>query len=405
MNSTRCDRAWETDALREGRLGPKEEESFDRHCRACVVCSGQVARDARLRELARALPVAESGQLTMKRLRARILRDVTMAVPARSLSWRRVALASALGGALLAVASLVGGRALSRIEPGPPPTAGAPSPPPLAGAVAADPGAVWSQAREGKVEHVELAAGTLGVHVRPQGPGERFLVRLPDGEIEVRGTTFEVTVREGATRRVRVDEGTVVLRLRESPDQKLGPGTIWASPDTSASGSRDTTAAQAQTAAPAAVSAAPVAASTVASAAAVPRRQSTDLQAVDEGAQLYMEAMRSFREGRYDGAAAAFHAFALAYPRASEAEDASFLEALSLARAGRADAAALAAERHLESFPRSFRRKEASMLVARAASHRGRCDEALQILAPWMSAPLDGEVRSVLDACGEARPH
>ena len=123
----------------------------------------------------------------------------------------------------------------------------------------------------------------------------------------------------------------------------------------------------------------------------------------DDGASAYVTAMQSFREGRYDSAAAAFHAFTLAFPRAAEAEDASFLEALSLARAGRGDAAALAAERHLESFPRSFRRKEASILVARAATRRGRCDEAAAVLAPWISASPDAEIQTVLAACGDGR--
>ena len=297
----------------------------------------------------------------------------------------------------MAVAGLLSERAPSTTDARPPAvTARVTSPSPLAGAVAADPGAVWTQTREGKEERVELLTGTVGVHVRSQGSGERFTVRLPDGEIEVRGTTFEVTVLDGATRRVRVDEGTVVLRLRESSEQKLGPGTIWAKSDAPATGPREVQAAAPRSAA---LGAEPAAARVVPPAASVARQASTVPRAVDEGAPLYVEAMRSFREGRYDGAAAAFHAFVLAYPRASEAEDASFLEALSLARSGRPDAAALAAERHLESFPRSFRRKEASVLVARAASRRGRCDEALQVLAPWSSAPLDGEVQSVLKAC------
>jgi TolA-binding protein len=117
--------------------------------------------------------------------------------------------------------------------------------------------------------------------------------------------------------------------------------------------------------------------------------------------------MRAFREGRYDRAAAAFHAFALVHPKAPEAEDASFLEAVSLARAGRADAAALAAERHLEGFPNSFRRREASILVARAASRRGDCDQARGVLAAWTSDPPDAEVHAALRACDDgstARP-
>ena len=289
---------------------------------------------------------------------------------------------------LVAIAGLVGARAASGRRPGP-----------LAGAVAAGQGAVWAQAREGGVERVELSAGTLRVHVRPQGAGERFLVRLPDGEIEVRGTTFEVTARDGTTSHVRVDEGTVVLRLRGSPDQSLGPGTSWPASEASAAGSQEAFAGSHDAFTAGAASAVP-AAPIARTAASRPRRASAAAHDGNDGAALYAEAMRSFREGRYDGAAAAFHAFTLAYPRASEAEDASFLEALSLARAGRADAAALAAERHLETFPRSFRQREAAVLVARAASHRGRCDEALQVLAPWVGGPPDADLRSVLDACG-----
>jgi hypothetical protein len=234
------------------------------------------------------------------------------------------------------------------------------------------------------VERVELEAGTLRVHVRPQGAGERFLVRLPDGEIEVRGTTFEVTALAGLTRHVGVDEGTVVLRLRGSPDRSLGPGTNWSAPESAPSDAQQAMALPAATA----------------RAATLPRRHDGEAQDKDHGAPAYVSAMQSFREGRYDSAAAAFHAFALAFPQATEAEDASFLEALSLARAGRGDAAALAAQRHLESFPRSFRRKEASILVARAASRRGRCDEAIGVLAPWIGASPDADIQSVLAACG-----
>ena len=101
-------------------------------------------------------------------------------------------------------------------------------PAPLAGSVIPGVGAVWRQSREGGVERVELEAGSVQVHVRAQTPGERFLVELPDGEIEVRGTTFEVTALDGSTRHIGVNEGTVVLRLRGSGNLSLGPGAHWA---------------------------------------------------------------------------------------------------------------------------------------------------------------------------------
>ena len=151
---------------------------------------------------------------------------------------------------------------------------------PLAGAVTASAEAVWTQARQAGIESVVLQAGTLRVHVRPQGPGERFLVRLPDGEIEVRGTTFEVTALDGSTRHVGVSEGTVVLRLRGSPDRSPRPGVnIWAAPE---SFSFDGPPAPVRAAA---------------SAPAIVRRTPA-VHDADEGAEAYVEAMRSFREGR-----------------------------------------------------------------------------------------------------------
>jgi TolA-binding protein len=384
VSDARCDRGWEVEAYREGRLGTKDVESYERHLRTCAVCAERVARDERLQALGRALPVAEPAELALRRLRARILRDVTTRAPGRPwLTRQRLAFVSALGIALVAIASVVAVRSAARTHAT---AASARAGPParLAGAVAPGAGAAWTQTREGTVERVELEAGTLRVHVRPQGAGERFLVRLPDGEIEVRGTTFEVTALAGLTRHVGVDEGTVVLRLRGSPDRSLGPGTSWSAPESAPSDGQQAMALPAATA----------------RAATLPRRHDGAAQDKDYGASVYVSAMQSFREGRYDSAAAAFHAFALAFPQATEAEDASFLEALSLARAGRGDAAALAAQRHLESFPRSFRRKEASILVARAASHRGRCDEAIGVLAPWIGASPDVDIQSVLAACG-----
>jgi hypothetical protein len=387
MTSAGCERGWEAEALREGRFGPKELESFERHRRACAFCGEQRERDERLRALGKGLPVVEPGDLALRRLRARILRDVTAAAASQaSHSWRRVAFALSLGVVLVATAGLIG--AASRTQVAAPTSAMASRPTaPLAGSVLPSAGTLWTQTREGGIERVDLETGTLRVHVRPQGPGERFLVHLPDGEIEVRGTTFDVTVLDGSTRHVGVDNGTVVLRLRGSPDRSLDPGMSWVPPESDPSSSREAPAV-----------------ATSARASAILRHRSAEVPDArrlsgDNGASVYMDAMQSFREGEYERAAATFHAFALAYPLAAEAEDASFLEALSMERAGRWDAAAVAAERHLERFPRSFRRKEASILVARAARRRGRCDEALGVLAPWTSEPVDAEIQSVMGAC------
>jgi hypothetical protein len=393
VNAPRCDRSWEADAHREGQLGPKDVESFERHCRACAVCAEGLARDERLRTLGRALPVVVPPELALKRVRARILRDVTTKVPSPNwLSPGRMAIALSVG-LVLTIAGILIERRASQARDVPANAVVLPSAPPMAGSISPAPGAVWTQTREGAVERVDLETGTLRLHVRPQGPGEQFFVQLPDGEIEVRGTTFYVTALDGSTRHVGVDDGTVVLRLRGSPDVSIGPGASWAASPSSATDEGT-----------------PAGVASCAVATTPPRRRADvgpsvrEVPDEDDGASIYVDAMQSFREGLYDRAAAAFHAFTLVHPKATEAEDASFLEAVSLAKAGRWDAAALAAERHLETFPRSFRGKEASILVARAATRRGRCDEALKALAPWMTARPDAEIESEIRLCIDGGP-
>ena len=379
-----CDRTWQLDALREGRLAVKDAESFERHSRSCSTCTATLTRDERLRALGAALPAVEPPPLALRRVRGRLLRDLSMLPEGGRRPWlqrpRVAVIAPAFGVALLAVLYVFShGVSDRRVET----TVAAPLAASYAGSVSAGPGSAWKQTRDAQIEKVELGEGTLRVHVRPQRPGERFLVVLPDGELEVRGTTFDVEVASGRTARVHVDEGVVELRLHDASVRTLAAGTAWAAE----------TLEPAPTPSPAA-------------SVTPPKVRVERANDADDGA-AYAEAIRLFRDGHYGSAAGAFHAFAHSSPRATEAEDASFLEAVALARSGRLDAAALAAERHLESYPRSFRARDASLLIARAASRRGDCGRARGVLAPWSSspsAPRDGEVDAVLRACEGGAP-
>jgi TolA-binding protein len=209
--------------------------------------------------------------------------------------------------------------------------------------------------------------------VRRQIVGERFLVALPDGELEVRGTTFDVRVEGDATTWVHVDEGVVEVRLHGRGTRRLGANETWALGVAPAS--------------------APSARASTSTAAPAPPAVET------ESATAYATAMRLLGEGRNDEAASAFHAFAASQPGAPQAEDASFLEAVALARMGRGDAAALAAEHHLARFPASFHKREAAILVARAAVHRGECDKARAVLGPWLAPARDPDAQSTLRPC------
>lgn len=354
MSEGTCDRSWELDAYREGRLGDNDAASFERHLRACRACADLRTSNEHLRDLANRVEDEAPDAMRLRRLRRRILNDVALdrgAPPRRRRGAWIAAGATAL--LLLAGAARWKGRApafptaasepaanrLAAGVPAPPtasPVEAEPASPRWAGTLTPSEGSRWSRSREAEVERVRLEAGSLSVHVRPQQPGERFLVVLPDGDLEVRGTTFDVTVKGERTTAVHVTEGVVELRIAGYPVRRLEAGAAWFAP---AAGARASATAN----------------------KAPPR---------DDGAAAYAAALRALGEGDNEGASAALRAFVVSYPDAPQTEDATFLEAVALARAGRVDAAGHAAEEHLARFPSSFHRKEALVLVDRAARAR-----------------------------------
>jgi ferric-dicitrate binding protein FerR (iron transport regulator) len=387
-----CNRLWEIDQYREGRLSVHGANSFRRHLRACADCRGQTERDEALRKLARQLPDRGPADLALRRLKSRVLRDTALGLPARPAlgrRWRVAVSIWALGvAAMLLVASRLAPRAsVASSALGTTVTRPAPEVPlgpvsqALAGSVVAASGARWSQTRKGDFERVQLDEGAIRVHVRSQASGERFLVMTPDGEIEVRGTTFDASVEHGATKYVHVDEGVVELRLRDRGVTLLFANETYNAP------------------AMAAVSGVSPRPQRVPVPPPTPRVPPAATHPEDDDI-AYTAAIDLLHQGRFDQAASAFHALALAAPGTPQAEDASFLEAVAIARAGRTDAAALAAEHYLASFPDSFHRKEATILVIRAASERGDCGKARAMIASWKNDSLEPNLRSALGPCG-----
>ena len=389
-----CDRVWEIDLYRGGQLPAKAASSFARHLQACADCRMQLERDEVVRQLARRLPDPAPDDLTLRRLQARILREAAMGVPARTVLANRWGLAAAMVGVLAIVAVvLVASRSVSRSRGSAGPVAGTSSVPDtlpgrasasLAGSVVASTEARWRQTRDQDIERVVLDDGTIRVHVRPQVDGERFLVVMPDGQLEVRGTTFEVSVANEATTYVHVDEGVVELRLRDHQVMRLS------ATDAYHASTQPVTSAAPPHARPSRVAPSPPVASAP---PATPRPEEDN---------AYAEAVALMNQGRNDQAASAFHAVSLAEAGSSQAEDASFLEVVAIARAGRTDAAALAAEHYLSLFPRSFHRREAAILVIRAAGERGDCNKARALMAQW---EIDArELQGALGPCdGKAR--
>ena len=85
---------------------------------------------------------------------------------------------------------------------------------------------------DGETERLDLERGAVTSTVTKRGPTQRFLIRTPDAEVEVRGTIFRVSRLEDAScgfqTRVHVDEGRVVVRAAHE-DTALERGGEWVS--------------------------------------------------------------------------------------------------------------------------------------------------------------------------------
>jgi hypothetical protein len=378
-----CNQLWKADALEDGSLAPSDAASFERHGRVCMECRERMRLDERLHRVARRLPDAAPSDLRLHRLRARILSDAHAVATASGMRWPRARWvgAVALVAALLAMAVLVSRRTIpvSRSEP-------------FAGSVTAPPAARWSQSRKEKTETVTLTEGELWVVVRKQAPDERFLVDTPDGELEVRGTTFHVLADARSTRQVHVVEGLVFLRIQGQPSLELGAGQTW---DLDAPAASSTARAVVPTSpeppGPSAATVTPTRQAPPPAAVSRPNTESAD----------YGAAMDLYRGAQYLEAAEAFSRFAAHHRDSGLLEDATFLEALALTKAGRVDAGAAAAWRHIAAYPSSFHKKEASVLVARAARDRGDCEEARRTLMPWLGSDPDATIREALGSCAQ----
>jgi TolA-binding protein len=177
------------------------------------------------------------------------------------------------------------------------------------------------------------------------------LVVLPDGELEDIGTTFSVTVDGGRTTRVRVEEGSVVLRLNGRAPLTVTAGEAWA-PALPAPSAAASASASSQTAPTSVPPARPSAARSPPSPAPLAS------PAVDDPSADFRAALSALHAGRAGEAAAGFASFLARHPHDARAEDAAYLRFLALQRSGDESAASAAAREYVRRFPRGFRRTE-----------------------------------------------
>ena len=342
-----CSRIWAVEAVRDGRLAGPEAAVVRRHAETCGECAEEARRLDALGAMLRSLPAAAPDVLSVRREKHRLL----AALDEASISPPRARWPLAVAAATVVLASIATVAMIS--WPRPVPTVRA------ATSVEAVGDAHWGRERDGLTETIRLDEGRLSLRVQ-RAEGERVIVRLPDGEIEDRGTTFSVEVAHGHTEHVTVDEGAIELRRAGSPTITLNAGESWrrdAAPVVSAvvasppalepppapSAAASVTVAEARTTTvarrPRAVTEVPT----------PPSNLSSGFRALaagrpDEAATLLGDAQEHARD---DGAA----------------EDAAYLRLVAVARTGDRDRTRALAKAYLAKFPRGFRRADVEALA------------------------------------------
>jgi hypothetical protein len=367
MTTGACSRSWQAEAAEDRRLSDADRASFERHLATCVVCHDIVRELAALRQLAARTEAPASTPLEHRRSKNELLRranELTLEVP-RGRSLRGLAVAAAA--AILALAVFFGLRAS---DLAPPPAAARAEP---TYELVASPGADWTPVERGPALKLAMRRGRFELSVHHLLPGQRFVLALPDGELEVQGTRFVVEVDGSRTLGVRVEEGRVALRVRERADELLllaaGESFATNTPATPRDASTPPRVTEPSTSATAPASL-PRPQSTASTTPAAERgiatpKGSAALDATSDGASSaeFASAMSAFSSGNFGQAEKLFRTFAARHPADQRAEDATFLAAVACARRGDHETARLLAQRYLARYPNGLRRREAERLA------------------------------------------
>jgi ferric-dicitrate binding protein FerR (iron transport regulator) len=350
MNAGTCSRGWQAEAALDQRISAEDRAAFERHAQTCEHCARELRELLRLNELGQQLPWPKVEPLARRRQRNELLRRAHGGDEARpvALAWRRVMVVALLGALVLGVF------AYRRLHIVAPVTA-------VAYEVSAGQGSAWREEARGNAVRLELQNGELSVHVVKLAPGQSFVLRLPDGELEVRGTRFTVAADLDHTQRVSVSEGRVALRLRGRPESVLSAGQSW---------QLDSVAPEASTRARSSPTSTAVPASSDGERGAKPSRPVTSARVppVAAGAEPspsgdFAVAMASFSRGDFATAEQLFERFEAQHPGSSQVEDSLFLRAVARLRRGDGPGARSLAAQYVRRYPSGFRADEAKRIV------------------------------------------
>lgn len=191
------------------------------HAKSCEICTAELATLKKRREFRDAFPVLSSIADEAPRTQPSAATD-----DARSRAARRRHLLVMIA-AVVAIVLFIGRNRVLRAPPAPLEGDGSPATGPPRYRIFNLANAVFESKVDGATVHSSLSRGTAAFQVDRLAPDQRFLLTLPDGDLDVRGTRFVVTVEAGKTQLVDVSDGKVALRINGRAEVVLSAGDRW----------------------------------------------------------------------------------------------------------------------------------------------------------------------------------
>lgn len=356
-----CSRAWQAEAALDGRLARSDAESFQRHAATCDCCAREIRALETLHSVGQRLPILTSTPLEQRRLRQSVLRAANeLALQPRRARPKRALALGALAALVLAAALVLlvfWARAPREQDLAIAAATGLPT-----FQIEASEDAAWSSHSHRTTARLRLKRGWFEISVDKLKAQQRFILELPDGELEVKGTRFIVEVEGAKTERVRVHEGRVALRLRGQPSMLLEAGESW--PTTALERTSEVSSPSTRRAASSESQAAPLHRPSAASTR--PVRPDSEPEPTDQpplARDDFARAMAAFTAGDFGNAEQLLTAFERAHPTDARVEDATFLRAVARARRGDLAHARAIASDYLRRYPNGLRRAEAERLL------------------------------------------
>jgi hypothetical protein len=237
----------------------------------------------------------------------------------------------------------------------------------------------FSVVEEDATQIFSLASGSMRADVAKLKPGERFIIRTADAEVEVHGTSFSVAVVPpnapdamscggGSTTRVVVFEGVVTVR-HSGDEARVPKGDSW--PANCAATPTDTTnVAPDSTSTPDTVLELPNdapqtthATPTVHAPHATNHSRKTGSSPLAEQNDIFESGLTAERDGLTMGAISDFERYLSLYPNGPLAEHAA-VRRMNLLRTVDHARGVAAAKDYLARYPSGFARSEAAAIVA-----------------------------------------